>query len=314
MRLQFVVPVVGLIMVGCQPAADLAAPLDEAGPSFGVVTAGGPDAYRINGFGHQGSGNTIRTFSLTTAIAWDGTVSGTFNLHARAAGVTVRGFVTCATVFGRAAWMGGTITSPEQFEGRDAVFRVVDTGAGTKGEFEDLVSFLQPRDPGMAQEYCDTTPSFPNFFGAQGNITVATPTRSSFTTVDRVDLIDRPVWIPCALNGAGELVLLSGTALNMFHVTEDRAGGTTVRYQFNPQDVSGFGQTSGDSYQGTGGSNGHTTWTISGVPFTDTFVDNFRVIGQGSGNNLLVQVRGQFHVNANGEVTVSDFRFSETCT
>ena len=66
--------------------------------------------------------------------------------------------------------------------------------------------------------------------------------------------------------------------------------------------------------QGTGGSNGHTMWTISGVPFTDTFVATFRIIGQGSGNNLRVHVRGQFHVNANGEVTVSDFQFSETCS
>ena len=42
-------------------------------------------------------------------------------------------------------------------------------------------------------------------------------------------------------------------------------------------------------------------------------MDNFRIIGQGSGNNLLVQVRGHFTVNARGDVTVSNFEYSESC-
>jgi hypothetical protein len=314
MKLRFLVPLSGVMLVACEQPTDPAPAESAIEPSYGRVTAGGPDAYHINGFGHQGSGNTIRTFSFSSAVGDDGSVSGSFNLYARAADARLQGTITCATVYGRAAWLGGTITTPGPFEGQDAVFRMIDLGAGTKGAYEDLLSFLRPLPPGGAQEHCSTTPDDPPFFGAQGNITVSTPTESSFTAVDVFELVDMPVFIPCALDGAGEVVFLSGSLMSLFHVTEDRAGGTTVMRQINPQDVSGQGAVSGDLYQGTGGSNGHTLYTISGVPFHDSFVDNFRILGQGSGNNLLVQVRGQFTVNANGEVTVSDFEFSERCS
>jgi hypothetical protein len=303
-----------VVAFGCAQPTDLADPVDEAGgPSFGAVTATGPDAYRINGFGHQGSGNTIRTFAFSTAVAEDGSTTGSFELYARAAGVRFSGTVTCATVFGRAAWLGGTITTPGAYEGQDAVFRTIDLGAGTKGEYEDLLSLLRPLPPGGAEDYCNTTPADPPFFGAQGNITVVSPGETSFTDVEVIELEDYPVFVPCALNGAGEVVWLSGSFLNLFHVTEDPAGGTTLRYQFNPQDVSGYGEISGDLYQGTGVSTGHTMYTISGVPYVDSFVDNFRIIGQGAASDLLAQVRGQFTVNANGDVTVSDFEISERC-
>ena len=314
MQRLFTFLVVAAAASACTQPTDLAESSDQAlGPSFGKVASGGPDAVRVNGFGHQGSGNTIRTFSFSAVQSDLGETEGFFELHARQAGARLRGEITCSTVWGRSAWMGGVVTSPGPFEGREAVFRTIDTGAGTKGEFEDYLSFLRLVDAGEAQEYCDFTPPSPPFFGAQGNITVMTPGETSFTDVEVVEWTDFPVFVPCALDGAGEMVYLSGTFHNLFHVTEDRAGGTTIRYQLNPQNVTGVGETSGDTYQGTGGSGGHSLFTISGVPYTDTFVDNFRIIGQGSGNNLLVNVRGHFTVNARGDVTVSNFEFSESC-
>lgn len=311
-RVRIPAVLLALVISACEQPTEPIPVDDTVGPSF-ANAAGGPAAHRINGFGHQGSGNTIRTFAFSTTVAEDGSASGSFELFARAAGVRVHGTITCATVFGRAAWLGGTITTPGQFEGEDAIFRTIDLGAGTKGEFEDLLSFLRPLPPGSAQEYCDTTPQDPRFFGAQGNITVVSPGETSYTVVDEFEIVDMPVFIPCALDGAGEVVLLNGSAMNLFHVTEDPAGGTSIKYQFNPQDVSGYGQVSGDLYQGTGGGGGHFMFTISGVPYTDSFVDNFRIVGQGPGNDFSVQVRGHFTVNANGEITVSNFEFRESC-
>ena len=275
---------------------------------------GGPAAYLINGFGHIGSGNTIRTFSFSARKAADGTTSGNFELFSREAGVRIHGLVTCATVFGSTAWIGGTITTEGPYQGRDAIFRAADLGAGTKGEYEDRLSLLQLRDPGQAQVFCDQAPPFPGLdFGAQGNITISSPTQASFTEVDFVELENFGVFIPCALDGAGELVLLQGSLMNVFHFTEDQAGGFNVRSSTNPQDVSGYGQTSGDLYQGTGNGSSHEHFTISGVPFSGSFINNFRIIGQGSGNNYLIHENAQFTVNANGDVTVSNVNFQASC-
>ncbi len=42
-------------------------------------------------------------------------------------------------------------------------------------------------------------------------------------------------------------------------------------------------------------------------------MNNFRIIGQGEGNNFLIHVNGHFTVNANGEVTVANVNFSADC-
>ena len=111
------------------------------------------------------------------------------------------------------------------------------------------------------------------------------------------------VFIPCALNGAGEIANLTGDLHSLFHVTQDAHGGLTVVSHNQPQGISGVGLTSGDSYQGTGVTRETYRVNLSGLPFTDTFVNNFRMIGQGTGNNYLVHQTFHFTINANGEVT-----------
>ncbi len=284
-------------------------------PKGGGGQPGGPAEYLINGFGHIGSGNTIRTFSFSARRDADGTATGNFELFSREAGVRIHGIVTCATVFGSTAWIGGTITTEGPYQGRDAIFRAADLGAGTKGAEEDRLSLLQPRAPGQAQLFCDQAPPFPGLdFGAQGNITISSPGEASFTEIDFVELEDFGVFIPCALDGAGEVVFLQGSLMNVFHFTEDQAGGFNVRSSANPQDVSGYGATSGDLYQGTGNGSSHDHFTISGVPYIGSFINNFRIIGQGSGNNLMIHENGQFTVNANGDLTVSNVNFSASCS
>ena len=102
MKIRSLLMMASLLGACAQPTDVVDAPPDDAvGPTFGKVGSGGPDAVRINGFGHQGSGNTIRTFSFSAAISEDGDVEGFFELHARAADVRLRGTLTCATVYGR---------------------------------------------------------------------------------------------------------------------------------------------------------------------------------------------------------------------
>jgi hypothetical protein len=115
------------------------------------------------------------------------------------------------------------------------------------------------------------------------------------------------VFVPCANGGAGETVSLSGTLHEVFHITFDVNGGVHVKIHDQPQGISGFGQASGAKYQATG----VTQQQSNTNPFT--FVNNFRIIGQGPGNNFLVHQVFHVTVNANGAVTALFDRPSIEC-
>ena len=115
------------------------------------------------------------------------------------------------------------------------------------------------------------------------------------------------VFVPCANAGAGEIVSLSGTLHEVFHITFDGNGGVHVKIHDQPQGIRGFGQTSGAKYQATG----VTQQRPNTNPFT--FVNNFRIIGQGPGNNFLVHQVVHVTVNANGAVTALFDRPSVEC-
>jgi len=108
--------------------------------------------------------------------------------------------------------------------------------------------------------------------------------------------------VPCADGGAGELVLIQGTLHIQQHITinNNRA---TVKSHFQPQGADGVGLSTGDLYNATG-----VTQEVDTLPLTNgaaefTFINNFRLIGQGPNNNLLVHQTVHTTVNADGTVT-----------
>src|SRR5512135_867937 len=111
------------------------------------------------------------------------------------------------------------------------------------------------------------------------------PQAATASTVSQSFPISISVFVPCANGGAGEVVNLSGDLHDLFHITYDGQGGVHVKVQDNPQGISGVGLTTGDKYQGTG-----VTETEFNVKVGEeyTSVNNFRIIGQGPGNNFLV--------------------------
>ena len=122
--------------------------------------------------------------------------------------------------------------------------------------------------------------------------------------------IDIVVFVPCANGGAGELVELTGSLHDLFHISFDGHGGFHLSVLDNPQGVSGTGLTTGAKYQGTG----ETRDNFNGVVgFEETFVNNFKIIGQGPGNNFLVHDNVHITVNANGTVTSFHDNFSVEC-
>jgi hypothetical protein len=107
------------------------------------------------------------------------------------------------------------------------------------------------------------------------------------------------VFVPCAAGGAGEVVVLSGILHELIHVTIDVNGALHSKLLDQPQGVSGFGQTSGAAYRGTGASQQMSNTN----PFT--FVNNFRIIGQGPNNNFLLHQFFHVTVTASGEFTAT---------
>ena len=118
------------------------------------------------------------------------------------------------------------------------------------------------------------------------------------------------VFIPCAADGAGEVVFLTGTLHVLLRFTMDQAGGIHVASHFQPQGISGIGQTTGDKYQGTGVTQDEFN---AKVGVEETVINNFRIVGQGPGNNFLIHENFHITFNANGVPTASLDNFSVDC-
>jgi len=134
--------------------------------------------------------------------------------------------------------------------------------------------------------------------------------RATTFTVSQSFMVDVPVFVRCANGGAGELVVLTGKLHDLFHVTINGRR-FVLKFHDQPQGISGVGEISGDVYRGTGVSQGTTTSGVTG--FTDTFVNNFRIIGPGPGNNFLVHENVHVTVKANGTLTAFVDNFRAEC-
>ena len=128
---------------------------------------------------------------------------------------------------------------------------------------------------------------------------------------DRTDL-SLTVFIPCAAGGAGEVVDLTGPlhTLISFTINGNNVSGF---FHFQPQGISGTGETTGEKYQATGVTQESFKTSLQDGQANSTFVNNFRIIGQGPGNNFLVHETLHFAINANGTVTAFHDNFSVEC-
>jgi hypothetical protein len=132
------------------------------------------------------------------------------------------------------------------------------------------------------------------------------PPAQTFTDSVSVPL-EMYVDIPCA----NETVYLTGPLHILYHFTLNPNGGYQVVSHYQPQGVTGIGPVSGAKYQATGVTSDH--FNIKGLPYTSTYINNFRIIGQGPGNNSLIHVNMHVTVNANGELTAYVDNYSSTC-
>jgi hypothetical protein len=122
--------------------------------------------------------------------------------------------------------------------------------------------------------------------------------------------IDQSLFVPCARGGLGEQVHLSGIIHLLSITTLDGRGGYQTKLHYQTQGLSGYGEITGIRYQGM---NATQISLIGKVGFQETFANNFRIVGQGPGNNLELHQTFHMTVNPNGVVTVVTENFTSRC-
>jgi hypothetical protein len=126
----------------------------------------------------------------------------------------------------------------------------------------------------------------------------------STTRILRVPL-DLSVFLPCANNGTGEIVNLSGTFIDIYHVTFDEVGGFHLQLIETQSSVAGTGETTGDRYVSTRVNLFAYNQGAGSLPITATQQLVFRITGPGPGNDALIRITNHTTVNADGTVTVT---------
>jgi hypothetical protein len=133
---------------------------------------------------------------------------------------------------------------------------------------------------------------------ASGLLAVTSASASAVTEKIPFDVVLAPE------EACGEAIHLSGTLLAQFSFTETSGGNVEMGFHFNPQGITGVGLTSGATYHATGVTRGTTTIRGKGG-ISDTFVNSFKIIGEGSAQNFLQTDVIHLTVNPKGEVTAS---------
>jgi hypothetical protein len=137
------------------------------------------------------------------------------------------------------------------------------------------------------------------------------PLTAAVVTNDRTD-ISLIVFVPCADNGVGENLNLSGPLHTLISFTIN-GNNVSGYFHFQPQGISGTGETTGAKYTATGVTQQSFKSSLQNGQANFTFVNNFRMIGQGPGNNFLVHETLHVTMAADGAVTVVHDNFSIDC-
>ncbi len=139
----------------------------------------GPVVQSVTGSGNfHFQGDFVRIFTDVAQLLADGSVRGQWeraNPGVPGGGATKsHGVVTCFTIIGNQAWLGGYATSgnfstpPDNEVG----WRVVDNGQGANSPPDEISLQAVARPPGFAASWCANTPPLGTFPIQAGNIQV----------------------------------------------------------------------------------------------------------------------------------------------
>jgi hypothetical protein len=117
--------------------------------------------------------------------------------------------------------------------------------------------------------------------------------------------------VPCANGGAGEVVLVEGVLHVQNHLTINN-NRLSLKVHFQPQGAVGIGTVTGDKYQATGVTQEQDSTGIIGASVF-SFVNNFRLIGQGTDNNLQVHQLIEITIDANNIIRTNVINTTIDC-
>ena len=152
-------------LLACEPVLEPEVSVDVSSPAF----AKGPVGQSVTGSGHLilVSG-TRRTFAFTARIHADGSVDGQWQRVTHFLDTSRKsrshGKITCFTIIGNQAWIGGFKTSGTTFvdpPNNEVGWRVVDNGQGRNAPADQISFQFVGRPPGTAASYCTNTPAVP---------------------------------------------------------------------------------------------------------------------------------------------------------
>jgi len=125
-------------------------------------------------------------------------------------------------------------------------------------------------------------------------VTMAAPAYAAKQVNDKTDIeiID---FIPCAAGGAGEVIDLAGPLHTVITYTLN-GNNVSGYFHFQPQEVVGVGETTGETYHATGATIETFKTSLQNGQANMSFVNNFRMIGQGPRNNFLEH--DTLHINS----------------
>lgn len=119
-------------------------------------------------------------------------------------------------------------------------------------------------------------------------------------------------FIPCINGGAGEDVVVSGTAKLKWTEFLDGNGGFHGSLSFQTLGYESVGQITGDIYEGVGGKERQTIYVApTGYPVSHNFTANYHFLGPN--NSYKEHANAALVVNANGELTVDLYTVSIDC-
>ena len=109
-----------------------------------------------------------------------------------------------------------------------------------------------------------------------------------------------------------ETVVVSGSVHVVTHGTVTGSGHVQAVFHVNPQNIRGFGETTGAEYLAPGML--QTVSNVSGpAPVTETYVNNFELIGVGPAPDFTLHQTVRLTINANGEITAAFDHLTTQC-
>lgn len=146
---------------------------------------------------------------------------------------------------------------------------------------------------------------------AAASLVVAVSAQAGVTTNEQAS-IGYAGYVPCANDGAGELLL--GT-IDVHTLASETVDGNHDAWQFVFERHGELvGQITGDMYRLAGVEHGSYTQSLDTEHSTLTYVNRYRLVGPGQGNNLVVRETAHITIDADEAVVVERDDFGVDCT